>query len=183
MYVKPGSFIAFTAKRLMVFMLVVKNSPRASVRLRSDWSVSKQFRGTKAQERFENEIRVMRFLESKLCHFVPRLIHADSNRLEIVVTHCGATIQHLSPRKLEEVFASLESFGVRHEEPALRNLTYRASDGSFCVIDFGHASIVDESNAPAQTFHRIDEQCDDIDRMLTAIGTRNGPSSRGSDSP
>ncbi len=149
-------------------MLAVKNSPRARVRFRSDWSVSKQFRGTNASDRYENEIRVLSFLESKRCHFVPRLIQADPNLLEIVITHCGAAVQHLSPRKLEEIFLSLESYGVRHEDPAIRNVTYRASDGSFCVIDFELASIVDESNAPAKLFHRIDKQCGAIDRLLTA---------------
>ncbi len=149
-------------------MLVIKDSPRARVRFRSDWSVSKQFRGTNASDRYENEISVLSFLESKRCHFVPRLIQADPNLLEIVITHCGAAVQHLSPRKLEEIFLSLESYGVRHEDPAIRNVTYRASDGSFCVIDFELASIVDEFNAPSQLFHRIDKQCDDITRMLTA---------------
>ena len=151
----------------MVFMLVLKNSPKTRVRFRSDWSVSKTFRGSNARERFENEIRVLRFLESKLCRFVPRLIHIDPDRLEVVITHCGAAIQHLSPRKLEEIFSSFESYGVRHGDPAIRNLTYRASDGSFCVIDFELASIIDESNAPAQLFRRIDKQFDDLEQMLT----------------
>ena len=150
----------------LVFMPVINDRPRAKVRLRSDWSVSKQFRGANAQERFENEIRVLRFLESKLCHFAPRLIHTDPKLLEISITHCGAEIEHLSPRKLEEIFTSLESYGVRHEEPAIQNLSYRASDGCFCVIDFEHASIIDESNAPAQLFRRIDKQFDDIDNSM-----------------
>ena len=128
-------------------MLVLKDSPTALVRYRSDSSLSKKFRGHNARERFENEIRVLRYLESKFCHFVPRLIHADPNLLEIIITHCGAAIQHLSPRKLEEIFSSFESYGVRHENPAIGNVAYRASDGSFCVIDFELASIIDDSNA------------------------------------
>ena len=148
-------------------MLNIKDSPRARVRFRSGWTVSKQFRGSNARERFENEIRVLRFLESKLCHFVPRLIHADPNLLEIDITHCGAAIQHLSPRKLEEIFSSFESYGVQHGDPAIRNVTYRASDGSFCVIDFELASIIDESKAPSQLFHRIDKQFDDLEQILT----------------
>ena len=143
-------------------------SGRVRVRLRSDCSVSKQFLGSNARERFENEIRVLRFLESKLCHFVPRLIHADPKQLEIVITHCGAAIQHLSPRKLEEIFSLFESYGVRHENADIRHVTYRASDGSFCVIDFELASIIDESNARAQLFHRIDNQFNDLEQILTA---------------
>lgn len=144
-------------------MLVIKDSPRARVRFRPDGSVSKQFRSSNARERFENEIRILRFLESKLCHFVPRLIHANPNLLEIVTTHCGAAIQHLSPRKLEEIFSSFESYGVRHEDASIRNVTYRALDGSFCVIDFALASIIDESDAPAQLFRRIDKQFSNLD--------------------
>lgn len=161
-------FTAFTTKPLLVFMLVIKDSPRARVRFRPDWSVSKQFRGSNARERFENEIRVLRFLESKLCHFVPRLIQVDPSLLEIVITNCGAVIQHLSPKKLEEIFSSFESYGVRHEDPAIRNVTYRASDGSFCVIDFEHASIIDESNDPAKLFHRIDNHFYYLEQKLTA---------------
>ena len=165
-----GTFNAFTNK-LLIFMLVIKDRPRARVRLCSDCSVSKQFRGANARARFENEIRVLRFLESKLCHFVPRLIHTDSNLLEISVTHCGVAIENLSPRKLAEIFTSLESYGVRHVDPAIRNLAYRASDGSFCVIDFEHASIIDETNAPALLFHRIDKQFDDLDSAIHADET------------
>ena len=110
----------------MLFMLVFKDSPRARVRFRSNGNITKQFRGATARERFANEVRVLRFLESKLCPFVPRLIHADPDRLEIDITHCGAAIQYLSPRKLEEIFSSLEAYGVRHEDQAMRNVTYLA---------------------------------------------------------
>ena len=147
-------------------MLVINDRP--TVRLRSDWSICKQFRGVNARERFENEIRVLRFLELKLCHFVPRLIHTDPKLLEVSITHCGAAIEHLSPRKLAEVFASLESYGVRHENPTIENLAYRASDGSFCVIDFEHATIIDDTNAPAGLFRRIDQQLDDLDLAINA---------------
>lgn len=151
----------------MHFMRVVKDSPRARVRFRSDGNVCKQFRGAGAQDRFTNEVRVLRFLESKLCPFVPRLIRVDPNRLEIEITHCGAAIQHLSPRKLDEVFSSLEAYGVRHEDQDMRNVTYRASDGGFCVIDFELASIIDETNA-LQTTHRIEKTLDDIEQMMNS---------------
>ena len=148
-------------------MRVVKDGPRARVRFRSDGNVSKQFRGASAQDRFTNEVRVLRFLESKRCPFVPRLIRVDPNRLEIEITHCGAAIQHLSPRKLDEVFSSLEAYGVRHEDQDMRNVTYRASDGGFCVIDFELASIIDETNT-LQTTHRIEKTLDDIEQMLNS---------------
>ena len=161
-------FTASTTKLLLVVMPDAKECPKARVRFLSDWSVSKQFLGSNARERFENEICVLRFLESKLCHFVPRLIHADPNLLEIFITNCGAAIQHLSPKKLEKIFSSFESYGVRHEDPAIRNVTYRASDGNFCVVDFERASIIDESNAPAELFRRIDNQFDCLEQKLAS---------------
>ncbi len=148
-------------------MRVVKDSPRARVRFRSDGNVSKQFRGAGAQDRFANEVRVLRFLESKRCPIVPRLICADPKRLEIEITHCGAAIQHLSSRKLDEVFSSLEAYGVRHEDQDMRNVTYRAADGGFCVIDFELASIIDETNV-LQTTHRIEKTLDDIEQMMNS---------------
>ncbi len=146
-------------------MLTFKDSPRARVRFRSDGSVCKQFRGDKAQERLAKEVRVLRFLESRLCPFVPRLIHVDTSKLEIVITHCGAAIQHLSPRKLAEIFTSLEAYGVSHEDRALHNVTYRATDGGFCVIDFELASIVGEINSLPQITHRVEKTLNEIEQL------------------
>ena len=151
---------------MLVIMIVFKDSPRAQVRHRSDGSVSKRLRGPKAKERFENEIRILRFLESKSCPYVPRLIHADAENFELVMTNCGAVVQHLSPRKFDEIFSSLEAFGVRHEDPAIRNVTYRASDGCFCVIDFELATIVDASYGPASLNCRIDKQFGELENLI-----------------
>jgi protein phosphatase len=40
------------------------------------------------------------------------------------------------------LFAELEKFGVRHDDPDVRNVTYRQSDGRFCVIDFEFATLL-----------------------------------------
>ena len=32
---------------------------------------------------------------------------------------------------------------MRHDDQALRNVTYRASDGRFCLIDFEFATILE----------------------------------------
>ena len=62
---------------------------------------------------------------------------------EIVTTNCGTRVQHLSDKKIKSLFAQLERFGVRHEDPFLRNITYRNSDGQFCLIDFEFATLID----------------------------------------
>ncbi|MCX7869377.1 MAG: hypothetical protein N2322_05430, partial [Terrimicrobiaceae bacterium] len=54
----------------------VKDTLRASVRIGYDGRVHKTFRGPKAQERFANEVRVLKYLEEKGCPFVPRLLEA-----------------------------------------------------------------------------------------------------------
>jgi len=36
---------------------------------------------------------------------------------------------------------------VRHDDPDMRNVTYRQSDGRFCVVDFELATILPEAGA------------------------------------
>ena len=47
--------------------------------------------------------------------------------------------------RTRELFAELEGFGVRHDDPDVRNVTYRQSDGRFCVIDFEFATILPDA--------------------------------------
>ncbi len=126
-----------------------KNTQRALVRIGFDGKVRKQFRGPKAQERFANEVRVLKYLEDRKCPFVPRLLDANAETLEMVTTNCGARVQHIGDERVQEIFSELEEFGVRHDDPFLRNITYRAADGRFCVIDFEFAEILDQ-DVPAR---------------------------------
>lgn len=121
----------------------MKDTLRATVRISYDGRVYKTFRGPKAMERFTNEVRVLRFLEERGCHFVPRLIENYTDQLQIVTTNCGARVDHLDDARAKELFAELEQFGVRHDDPDIRNVTYRQSDGRFCLIDFEFATILE----------------------------------------
>ncbi len=123
----------------------VKDTARATVRIGYDGRVYKQFRGPKAQERFANEVRVLRYLEEKKCPFVPRLLESDSDQLKIVTTSCGARVEHLDSDRLIELFNELQAYGVRHDDAELRNVTYRQTDGRFCLIDFEFSTILDEA--------------------------------------
>jgi hypothetical protein len=49
---------------------------------------------------------------------------------------------------MQALYASLLPYGVRHDDPFLRNVTYRTSDGQFCLIDFEFATILDDSGQP-----------------------------------
>jgi tRNA A-37 threonylcarbamoyl transferase component Bud32 len=121
----------------------VKDTARALVRIGYDGRVHKTFRGHLARERFEHEVRVLRHLEERGCTFVPRLLEVDPAQLKIITTHCGSRVDQLNPERQAEVFGELERFGVRHEDRELRNITYRTSDGRFCVIDFEFATLLE----------------------------------------
>jgi len=124
-------------------MQQVKDTLRATVRIGFDGKVHKQFRGPNAPERFATEVRVLKFLEERGCPFVPRLLEADEDALKIVTTNCGSRVDHLDDERLKELFAELETFGVRHDDAEMRNVTYRQSDGRFCLIDFEFATILE----------------------------------------
>lgn len=130
-------------------MQPIKDTRRALVRIGYDGRVHKTFRGHQARERFENEIRVLRYLESKKCDFVPRVIEAHDEELRLVTTSCGQRVEHLPEARVREIFADLQTrFRVRHEDPYLRNITYSPHAGNFCIIDFEFATILDPSVPP-----------------------------------
>lgn len=123
-------------------MREVKDTLRAKVRIGYDGRVHKTFRGPQAEERFANEVRVLRHLESAGCSFVPRLIEIHQDELRIVTTSCGSRVEHLDEARAKELFAELEPYGVRHDDAEVRNVTYRQTDGRFCLIDFEFATIL-----------------------------------------
>jgi tRNA A-37 threonylcarbamoyl transferase component Bud32 len=132
-------------------MLKVKDTLRATVRLGFDGRVFKDYHGKDAQTRFETEVRILRHLEERGCEFVPRLLEADPALPRIVTTNCGTRVERIDAKRAAEVFAELESFGVRHDDPDPRNITYRFRDGRFCVIDFEFATLLPDRDSPTTT--------------------------------
>jgi len=130
-------------------MLQVKDTLRASVRIGYDGRVHKTFRGPKAEERFANEVRILKHLEERECPFVPRLLESHPDQLKIVTSSCGSRVEHLDAERTKELFAELERYGVRHDDPEVRNVTYRHSDGRFCLIDFEFATLLPNSDTTA----------------------------------
>jgi predicted Ser/Thr protein kinase len=123
-------------------MLQVKDTLRSTVNLTFDGRVIKVYHGPKAQERFDNEVKILRYLEAKACGFVPKLLDANREELKIITTSCGSRVEYLDQQRTKELFAELEKYGVRHDDPDARNVTYRQTDGRFCVIDFEFATIL-----------------------------------------
>ena len=132
-------------------MLTVKDTLRATVKLTFDGRVVKIYHGPNAQERFDNEVKILRFLEEKECPFVPRLLEADAEQLRIITSNCGSRVEHLDDARLKELFAELEQYGVRHDDPDRRNVTYRQSDGRFCLIDFELSTLIPDAKANPPT--------------------------------
>jgi tRNA A-37 threonylcarbamoyl transferase component Bud32 len=128
----------------------VKDTARALVRIGYDGRVHKTFRGHQAKERFDNEVLVLRHLEKAGCDFVPRLLEVDPEHLKFTTTNCGTRVDYLGAERMKEIFKELESYGVRHDDAFMRNITYRGTDGRFCVIDFEFATLLDGSNHPPQ---------------------------------
>lgn len=123
-------------------MLKVKDTLRATVNLTFDGRVIKAYHGKDAGQRFTNEVMILRHLERRGCNFVPRLLNADAENLRITTNNCGSRVDHLDRSRQDELFAELEQYGVRHDDPDRRNVTYRQSDGRFCVIDFEFATLL-----------------------------------------
>lgn len=125
-------------------MQKVKDTLRSTVHLSFDGRVIKAYHGPNAHARFDNEVHVLRQLHARGCGFVPRLLEADEKKLRIITTNCGSRVEHLDAERAKDLFAELEQFGVRHDDPDMRNVTYRQSDGRFCLIDFEFATILSE---------------------------------------
>jgi len=133
----PGQFYNWS-----LLMIKVKDTLRSTVQVSFDGRVYKSYHGPDAAARLAKEVEVLRFLQSRGCGFVPRLLEADAARLRIITTNCGSRVDHLDAKRSRELFAELESYGVRHDDPEMRNVTYRQSDGRFCVVDFELATIM-----------------------------------------
>jgi tRNA A-37 threonylcarbamoyl transferase component Bud32 len=129
-------------------MLKVKDTLRATVHLSFDGRVYKAYHGPDAAVRLAKEVQVLRHLEAHGCNFVPRLLEVDEANLRIVTTNCGARVEHIDDQRARQLFAELRKYGVRHDDADPRNLTYRFSDGRFCLIDFEFATILPEKTKP-----------------------------------
>jgi hypothetical protein len=134
------------AVRHKVNMQEVKDSKQATVRIGYDGRVHKTFRGPLADRRFANELAVLRYLERQKCPFVPRVLEVDEAKLYMVTTNCGSIVDKISQDKLDHLFNELEQYGVRHNDPFPRNVTYNADMGRFCLIDFEFATILESGS-------------------------------------
>lgn len=124
-------------------MKELKDGIRSLVRIDFQGHVHKQFRGTDADKRFANEVAVLKALEDRGAPNVPRLIGHDSETLTIVTTNCGAPAPLVTEKKATALFQELEElYGIKHDDPEPRNVTYSQQLGRFCLIDFELSEIL-----------------------------------------
>lgn len=152
-------------------MKIAKDGIRSIVKVGYDGRVYKTFRGTDKEERFANEVRVLNVLEARGCDYVPRLMDNDPETLTIVTTNAGSPAEKsISKSKAQALFKELEEeFGVVHNDPFPRNITYSQRMGRFCVIDFELAEVKEDPKNLHQEeeAHRSLEWCG-----LTRTGRR-----------
>ncbi len=113
-------------------MKELKDGIRSLVRIDFNGHVHKQFRGTDSDKRFANEVAVLKALEERGAPNVPVLLSSDEETLTIVTTNCGAPAPLISATKATALFQELEElYGIRHDDPEPRNVTYSQKNGPF----------------------------------------------------
>ncbi len=122
----------------------LKDGIRSLVRIDFYGNVHKYFRGTDKETRFQTEILILKALEERGCPNVPRYITSHKEELHLVTTNCGSPTPDLTQKKADSLYKTLEeTYGVRHDDPYPRNITYDAKAGRFCIIDFELATLLD----------------------------------------
>ncbi len=124
-------------------MREMKDSAVSSVRIGYDGLVHKRYRGPLARRRYENELRMLRYLERNGCAFVPRVLEEHPGDLYLVTSNSGRIVSRIGEKKMQALFDELERYGVRHGDRAPRNVTYDPVSGRFCIIDFEFATIAE----------------------------------------
>ena len=121
----------------------LKDGIRSQVRIDFKGNVHKKFRGHERSTRCENEARILKALEERECPYVPRLLEHLPEEDYLVTSNCGQPAPDISRTKSDALFSDLErEYGVRHDDPEPRNVTYSSRLGRFCLIDFELAELL-----------------------------------------
>ena len=128
----------------------LKDGIRSLVRIDFYGHVHKFFRGTDKESRCANEVKILQALALRKCPNVPVLLDHDLEQCWIKTTNCGSPADHISRQKADSLFQKLElQFGVIHDDPEPRNITYSEQLGEFCIIDFELATLIEEFEGPS----------------------------------
>ncbi len=155
-------------------MRELKDGIRSKVKLDFTGRVHKWFRGTDADKRYANEILVLKTLAERGCPYVPQLIEEHPDEVYFVSSNCGGPANGISRAKSDALFAELEQdYGIRHDDPEPRNVTYNAKQGRFNLIDFELATVLEQGN-------HTQSECE-IVRATWAAASRQGKTHKAND--
>lgn len=125
----------------------LKDGLRSLVKIDFYGHVHKYFRGTDADKRCATEVKVLKELENRGCNFVPKLLDFKLEENYLCTSNCGSPAPNISRKKSDSLYAKLEKeYGIRHDDPEPRNITYDPREGQFCIIDFELATILPNPN-------------------------------------
>ena len=123
----------------------LKDGIRSLVKIDFYGNVHKYFRGTDAYKRAENEAYVLKVLEERKCPNVPRLLDFFPEKNYIITTNCGSPAPKLTKKRADVIFEELtKKYGIIHDDPEPRNITYNDAAGEFNIIDFELATVIED---------------------------------------
>ena len=121
----------------------LKDGIRSLVKIDFYGHVHKYFRGTDADKRCATEVKVLQALEQRGCDYVPKLIDYKLEENYLVTTNCGSPAPNIPRKKSYSLSEKLATeYGVQHDDPEPRNVTYDPKEGQFCIIDFELATLL-----------------------------------------
>ena len=101
-------------------IIVLKDIDRCLVKHdRTNNTIVKNFRGHDKEERFENEITILKYLESKGCECVPKLLDSDPETLTTITTYVGEKVFEINEVDHRVLHNRVEAFGVSHNDRKL----------------------------------------------------------------
>jgi tRNA A-37 threonylcarbamoyl transferase component Bud32 len=125
----------------------LKDGIRSLVRIDYFGHVHKYYRGTDKETRCATEVKILKVLEERKCNNVPKLLDYNLEECWIKTTNCGSPASEITKQKVEYLFKHLEyRFGVIHDDPEPRNITYNEQLGEFCIIDFELATLIEQES-------------------------------------
>ncbi len=123
----------------------VKDTLRATVRISYDGKVYKTFRGPTPMSVSPPKFGCSAISKSDNVPSFRAFWRRIAAQLRIVTTNCGRRVEHLDDEPGEGAFCRTCHMGSATTMPRCRNVTYRQSDGRFCLIDFEFATILPEA--------------------------------------
>ncbi len=101
-------------------IIVLKDIDRCLVKYdRTNNTIVKNFRGRDKKKRFENETTILRYLESKGCECVPKLLDSDPETLTTITTYVGENALKINEIDHRSLHNRVEAFGVTHNDRKL----------------------------------------------------------------